>query len=455
MAAEFPPLLSFILDHMDDAVFIVEEDQSIVFYNQAAEALTGVPRAEAVGESCKLVFGDENDQAYCVFQELRDSAAEDAGARTTIRHRDGHSLPAHLHMRRIPAQVAGRPLMMGVIRDLSVLERLSAQVADRYRFEDILSRAPQMQTVFTMIRSIADMEVNVLIQGESGTGKELVARAIHELSGRRDGPFHAVNCGALTRELLESELFGHERGAFTGAIKAKPGRLELAAGGTLFLDEIADMPPSLQVKLLRVLQERTFERVGGTKSIKMDARVISATNVDLKQAVAEGKFRQDLFFRVNVVPIELPPLRERAGDVELLAGHYLRLVSERTGRGPKRLSEDALRVMMDYPWPGNVRELINAVEYAVAVSQGEFIRPDDLPRHLIEAPAVVLPSPASATFPTTPPAPPPSLKSDEREFIRQALIDHAFHREATAKALGMSRSTLWRKMRELGLVAAH
>ncbi|MCZ7586229.1 MAG: sigma 54-interacting transcriptional regulator [Deltaproteobacteria bacterium] len=290
MPNEFPALLRFTLDRLEDAIFIVDEAQNIVFCNAAAERLTGKDRKSVLGTHCSHVFGGATDEAYCVFQELRERDVDHTGRRTAVRHPDGTAVPVEMRLTRIPAEVAGRPLMMGTIRDLSVLERLEVEATQRYRFGDILSRSPAMARVFDLIRSVADTDVSVLVTGESGTGKELVARALHELSPRRDGPFHAVNCGALSPELLDSEIFGHEKGAFTGAVRQKPGRLESAKGGTLFLDEIGDMPPALQVKLLRVLQERTFERVGGVKTLKMDARIIAATHADLRQAVAQGRF---------------------------------------------------------------------------------------------------------------------------------------------------------------------
>ena len=241
-----------------------------------------------------------------------------------------------------------------------------------------------MERVFRLVENLEHSEATVLLTGESGTGKEVLARAIHAHSPRRSGPFVAVNCGALPGELLESELFGHVRGAFTGAVRERAGRFEVAAGGTLFLDEVADLPLHLQVKLLRVLQERTFERVGESQSRRTDARIIAATNVDLRRAVQEGRFREDLFYRLRVVPIEIPPLRERREDIEPLATYLLARVAARQGRA-LRFSPDALRALLDYAWPGNVRELENALEYAVAVCKGQTILPEDLPAELPQA----------------------------------------------------------------------
>jgi transcriptional regulator with PAS, ATPase and Fis domain len=265
----------------------------------------------------------------------------------------------------------------------------------------------------------------------------VLARAIHANSPRRRARFVAVNCAALPGELLEAELFGHVRGAFTGAVRDRVGRFELAQGGTLFLDEVGDVPLHLQAKLLRVLQERTFERVGESGSRSTDARIVAATNVDLRRAVAEGKFREDLYYRLRVVPIEVPPLRSRREDIEPLAHYLLARVSARHGR-ELRFAPDALRVLLRYSWPGNVRELENAIEYGVAVVKGQTIHAEDLPAELLQA---IDPHPYRT-----------AADDAEIQTIRTALDSHHWNREATARALGMSRTTLWRKMREMHLV---
>jgi DNA-binding NtrC family response regulator len=310
-----------------------------------------------------------------------------------------------------------------------------------------------MIDVFRLVQHLAESDATVLITGESGTGKELVARALHEHSPRRSGPFVAVNCGAIPSELLESELFGHVRGAFTGAVRDREGRFELAGSGALFLDEVGDLPLPLQVKLLRVLQERTYERVGESRSRRTDARILAATNRDLKREVAEGRFREDLLYRLRVVPIAIPPLRARREDVEPLAHHLLARVTARHGRS-LRLAPDALRALLDYPWPGNARELENSLEYAVAVCRGQTIHEPDLPAEVREyatAPAVARAGAAAADAALVREAPAPAAGDGERERLLDALVKHRWNREKAAAGLGMSRSTLWRKMRELGL----
>ncbi len=312
-----------------------------------------------------------------------------------------------------------------------------AEAADSpMAFGGLIGRSPAMRRIFALIENLQHSEATVLISGESGTGKEMVARSLHAHSARRDGPFVAVNCAALPGELLESELFGHVRGAFTGAVRDRVGRFELAGAGTLFLDEVGDLPPPLQVKLLRVLQERTFEPVGDSASRRTTARIVAATNVDLPRAMAEGRFRDDLYYRLRVVPIAIPPLRERREDIEPLAQHLLGRVAARNGR-ELRLSPDALRALLSYSWPGNARELENALEYAVAVAHGQTVHIDDLPAELV-AP---LPPAAAGSSPG----------DDERERIARALDEHHWSRDEAARALGISRTTLWRKMRELGL----
>ena len=319
-------------------------------------------------------------------------------------------------------------------------------------FSGAIASSAAMLRVFRLIENLEQSEAIVLITGESGTGKEVVARAIHQHSPRRDGPFVAVNCGALPPELLESELFGHARGAFTGAHRDRIGRFELASKGTLFLDEIGDLPLPLQVKLLRVLQERTFERVGESESRTSNARIIAATNIDPRRALSEGRFREDLYYRLRVVPIEIPPLRSRREDIQPLASHLLARVSGQHGF-VKRLSPQALRMLLDYSWPGNIRELANAMEYAVAVSRKETILPEDLPSEILTAQTgtPLLGSALAGEMKRMQhPAGGPN-DSAEAHHLRAALEAHHWRRDETARALGLSRTTLWRKMREFEL----
>jgi transcriptional regulator with GAF, ATPase, and Fis domain len=321
----------------------------------------------------------------------------------------------------------------------------------------LISRSQAMARVFRLIDTLQQSEATVLITGESGTGKEVTARIIHAHSPRRAGPFVAVNAAALPGELLESELFGHVRGAFTGAVRDRVGRFEAADHGTLFLDEVGDVPLHLQVKLLRVLQEHTYERVGDSEPRATSARIIAATNKNLRRAVAEGTFREDLYYRLRVFPIEVPPLRARREDIEPISRLLLSRACARTGRA-LRLSPEAVRVLLSYEWPGNVRELENALEFAATVAQGQTLQPEDLPPEILggegavdppapreRAPAAGWPSGAHR------PASPRGARPGDREAILRALEAHAWNRLDAAGALGMSRSTLWRRMRALGL----
>jgi transcriptional regulator with PAS, ATPase and Fis domain len=312
----------------------------------------------------------------------------------------------------------------------------STGTASPVGFSGMIARSSAMTRLFHLVENLQASDATILLTGESGTGKEVLAHAIHNSSTRKKGRFVAVNCAALPADLLESELFGHVRGAFTGAVRDRLGRVELAAGGTLFLDEIGDLPPALQVKLLRFLQEKTFERVGDSHTRKADVRIVAATNIDLRRAIVEGRFREDLYYRLRVVPIEIPPLRARREDIEPLARFLLVRVAGQHGR-ELRFSPDAIRALLRYSWPGNVRELENAIEYAVAVGRGQTIQPEDLPLEILE------PAPAPIAQSVAP--------SGEARELLAVLEQNHWNREATARALGIGRTTLWRKMREAGL----
>ncbi|ODA32746.1 sigma-54-dependent transcriptional regulator [Planctopirus hydrillae] len=327
--------------------------------------------------------------------------------------------------------------------------QLKQQLNDRFGLSNIVGHDYRMLKMYDIIESVADTRTTVLVLGESGTGKTLTARAIHQLSNRRDKPFVEVACGALPDTLLESELFGHVAGAFTGASHDRAGKFLQANGGTLFLDEIATASPSLQVKLLRVLQDREFEAVGGNKTHKVDVRLILATNVDLEEAVAKGEFRQDLYYRINVVTLTQPSLRERISDIPLLAEHYLKEFVSQTGKNVTGFSEQALSAMARYRWPGNVRELVNVVERAVVLCKGSVIGLQDLPENMRrDEPAallgVVTNVSAGSSLKT-------ALASPEKQLIIDALESHGWNRQLTAEALGINRTTLYKKMKKFGI----
>ena len=341
-------------------------------------------------------------------------------------------------------------LLMSINRALSqreVLEenkKLKEQLDLRFGMENIIGHDHRMLKIYDMIDSIADTKATILITGESGTGKSLIARAIHRRSSRREGAFVEIACGALPEALLESELFGHVAGAFTGAAGEKMGKFLQADGGTIFLDEIGTASPSMQVKLLRVLQEFEFEQVGGTKTFRVDSRVVLATNEELSQAVAEGRFRQDLYYRVNVINIELPSLRDRISDIPLLAEHFLKSVCEESGRQVEGFTDDALTALRRHQWPGNVRELQNIVERAVLLGKGPRITAADLPGTLAAGAPVIMPSSSSVSLKN-------ALDAPERQIILDALQSNNWNRNATAELLGINRTTLYKKMKKLGL----
>ncbi len=334
-------------------------------------------------------------------------------------------------------------------------EYLRRKLWQEWGYGEIIGKSKAMRRVFALIEKVADTESTVLILGESGTGKELVARAIHAASDRREGPFIPVNCGAIPEELLESELFGHEKGAFTGAIKTRIGRFELAHGGTIFLDEIAEMSPKLQVKLLRVLQERTFERIGGTKPIKVDIRVIAATNKDLEKEVKEGRFREDLYYRLNVIPIKLPPLRERLEDIPLLVEHFLARFSNRKKEPIQGISKEALECLMKHDWPGNVRELENVIERMVILSNGPQLTLEDVPEYILEKTGTVKNTAYVQEFdiPDEGVHLPTLVAEFEKNLILKALEKTGWVKNRAAKLLRINRTTLIEKMKKQKIMA--
>jgi DNA-binding NtrC family response regulator len=435
-------------------VFIcADRDFRIVHASYMLDRAFGVGSARSVeGRPLDEVFGPELFGTAGALRVALAAGERREGWRATLRA-GGHEHLVSLSAAPLPTDLEAacdpRVAYVVVLRpaDQDRGDSLGAPVA----MGGLVARSPAMLRIFALIENLRHTDATVLITGESGTGKELVARAIHEHSPRRQGPFVPVNCGALPGDLLESEMFGHVRGAFTGAVRDRVGRFEMASSGTLFLDEVADLPLALQVKLLRVLQDGTFERVGESRSRTSRARVIAATNVDLLRAVSEGRFRDDLYFRLRVVPIEIPPLRERPEDIEPLARTLLARVGARHGRA-LQFSPDTLRVLLQHSWPGNVRELENVIEFAVAVCPGQTILPEHLPQLSPLDGALGRRLPPAGIRPAAPPPPAPAaIDHPGTDALRAALDAHRWRRGETARALGISRVTLWRRMRRAGL----
>jgi PAS domain S-box-containing protein len=437
-----PAHANTILDSIADGVFTVDENMRITYFNRAAEKITGVSRQEAIGQFCFEVLRANVCERTCSLRCSFETGKETINRQVNILRADGKQIPISISTAVLRDETGKITGGVETFRDLSVLEALQKEIKRAYTFEDIVSKNHRILKIFDILPNIAESESTVLIQGPSGSGKELFARAIHHLSLRKDGPFVAVNCGALPDTLLESELFGYVKGAFTDAKKDKPGRFALAKGGTIFLDEIESLPPAMQVKLLRVLQEREFEPLGVTAPVKADVRVIAATKDDLSKLVEKGAFRDDLYFRLNVVKLELPPLAARRDDISLLIDHFIDKFNRKMGRYILRVSDEVLGVLLQYDFPGNVRELENMIEHAFVMCRGEEIHLQHLPPEFSQFKLVAHES-VSTPLP---------LQDAERQTILEALEKHNWNKVETAKALGLHRTTLWRKMKQYGLI---
>jgi PAS domain S-box-containing protein len=432
-----------ILDSIADGVFTVDAQWRITSFNNAAERITGIRRSEALGRHCWEVFRASICEQLCAMHRTLQTGKSVINQSIFIVNADGERVPVSISTALLKD---GEGKVIGGVetfRDLSEVEELRKELVQRNSLFDIVSKNKSIQKLFDKVELVAESEATILIEGESGTGKELFARAIHGRSHRKNGPLVTVNCGAMPDTLLESELFGYKKGAFTDAKKDKPGRLALAAGGTLFLDEIGDISPMLQVRLLRVLQERTFEPLGGVETERADVRVVAATNRDLKELVAEGRFREDLFYRINVIRLRLPPLRERREDVPLLVDHFIRRFNQFNDKDISGVSSEVLSLLMTHDFPGNIRELENVIEYAVLVCRKRWIEIDHLPDNLKSVSIAAAPGcTANGVV---------SVEAVERQILLDALARNRWNRTATARQLGIHPTTLWRKIKRLGL----
>jgi PAS domain S-box-containing protein len=429
-----------ILDSIGEGVFTVDKNFRITFFNRAAEDITGFKRDEVTGKLCKSVCNSSRCMEACPIGHVLQTKEKIVDHDCTLMHRNGRVLNVKLNSAILYNQDDEPDGGVISFRDMSEFEQIKSRLTKTTNFHGIVAHAKSMHEIFDLIEEIADSDASVLVQGESGTGKEMIANAIQTLSHRKNEPYIKVNCSIFSPQLLASELFGHVKGAFTGAIRDRKGRFEIADRGTIFLDEVAEMSPEMQLQLLRVLQEGTFERVGESVTHKVDVRVIAATNKNLKRALDNGEFREDLYYRLNVIPIEIPPLRSRLDDIPNLVHHFIEKFSMVYNKEIEDIDDNALDLIMRYNWPGNVRELENILEYAFArTSSGEKIQVDKLPPKIRQA----------ATLSSTPGN--TKLPGQEEIEILQLLNKHQWNKTKVAKELGVGRTTLWRKMKAMGL----
>jgi len=445
---EYSQYWKTVVQTMLDGLMVVDPDGIILSVNNAFEALTGYGEKELIGKSCKIL------QCSTCFQSMAlggvkhcqlFSEGQLRHKRCTIKRKDG--FPVHV-LKNAAVLKDKDGVVVGGVENLAdctelvardqVITSLRRELSIEESFEGIIGKSSPMQQVFDLIQSAADSEAPVAIQGESGTGKELVATAIHRLGARSEGPFVKVNCAALNESLLESELFGHVKGAFTGADRNRKGRFEAASGGDIFLDEIGDIPLATQVKLLRVLQEKEIEKVGDHKPLSIDVRIITATNKDLKRLMEEDRFREDLYYRVGVIPIYLPPLRERREDIPLLIDAFISRIRLKSRKKITIMNEEALESLVNYDWPGNIRELINAIEYAFVLCPGEEILRNHLPPNIIGKNGTPLAKRHKKA----------KTVSVEKEAILEALQKTNGNKTEAAGILGISRVTLWKRLKE-------
>jgi PAS domain S-box-containing protein len=449
-----PEFAGLIIDAMAEGVFTLDANRRITSWNRAMSHITGYEAQEALGRTCQFFEFNRCFQENCPpdFEACGIlKVGQVNGKECELRHRGGHSVPVIKNARVIPDGAGGILGIVETVTDLTELKRTrekaeaaERRLGERHQFGNLIGKSPGMSQVFSAATAAAASETTVLIQGESGTGKELVAGAIHYNSGRSGGTLVTVNCAALSESLLESELFGHIRGAFTGALRDRIGRFEEAHGGTIFLDEIGELSPFIQVKLLRVLQDREIERVGESRPRRIDIRVIAATHQDLLGLVKRGRFREDLFYRLKVFPIALPPLRERREDIPLLVGHFIARLNKKTGKRIKGVSTDAMRLLMDYSWGGNVRELENAIEHAFVLCHHGVIGVDALPVEIRRLHYGSLIPPASTAL---------SAHGRKRavvtpEGLRGLLSACHWNKAEVARRMGVSRTAVWKRMKK-------
>jgi len=431
-----------ILESISEGVFTVDHNWRIMTFNRAAEEITGTPRADAIGRYCWEVFRSNMCEGACALKRTMKEGKSFVSSATYI---------INSRQQKVPITVSTSPLkdeegkILGGVetfRDHSLVEELRRELSGSFSVGDMVSRSKAMKKIFNILPQVAESDSTVLVEGDTGTGKELMAKALHELSWRKNEPFVAINCGALPDSLLESELFGYKAGAFTNADKDKPGLFQAAGKGTLLLDEIGDTSSAFQVRLLRVLEEREFQPLGGIEKIKTDIRILAATNWDLAAMVEKGEFRRDLYYRINVIRLHLPPLRQRMEDVPLLVERFIKKMNDLRGREVTRVDNEAMGLLLEHDYPGNIRELENIVEHAFVLCREGEIGVAHLPAYLLRQKHE---SPPGISVMAT------NLRLSEKESILQALQQHGYNRLAAAEALGIHKSTLFRKLKKYNI----
>ncbi len=437
--------LDAIFNSNIEGTFTIDNDWNVTSFNTSAENVTGYKKSEAIGKKCWDIFNSSFCRNGCHMEQTMQKGKRMIGNELEILHKSGKKIPIRVNSGILLNNKNENIGAVETFIDISEIKNLSAHLNDFFKYENIVGRNKEIKQITSVLDSVSQTDSTVLITGESGTGKELAARAIHLNSSRRTGPFVAVNCSAFAESLIESELFGHEKGAFTGAIKNKIGKFELAQGGTLFLDEIGDLSTMVQTKLLRILETREFERVGGNKSIKMNARIIAATNKNLGEEISAGRFREDLFYRINVINIHLPPLRERMDDIPLLVNHFIETFNKKFNKSIKQFSSSAYDILMDYDWNGNIRELENVIEHCFVLCNGDIIQVECLPKRLKEA--------VNKKIDTVNTFVPKGFQETEKNLIISVLEKNNWNRTKSAKDLDINPSTLWRKMRKYKIIS--
>ncbi|MBN2571968.1 MAG: sigma 54-interacting transcriptional regulator [Ignavibacteriales bacterium] len=433
--------LEAIFNSSIEGTFTIDNDWIITSFNNSAVKITGYKKDEAIGKKCWEIFKSSLCRNGCHLEKTMTTGKAIIGKELEIINKSGKIIPVRSNSTILLDNNNEKIGAVETFVDISEIKNLNEHLHDKFRFSNIIGKSKEMEKIFSLFESVSKTDSTVLLTGESGTGKELAARAIHLNSSRRNGPFIPINCSAFNENLIESELFGHEEGAFTGAVKKKNGRFELAQGGTLFLDEIGDISLSVQIKLLRVIETRMFERVGGNKSIPMDVRIIAATNANLQEKIKQGKFREDLFYRINIINIHLPPLREKLDDLPPLVDYFIKQFNSKFNKSINGITKRVYELFSKYPWYGNIRELENVLEHSFVLCQENYIDIEHIPEKILQFKKSNVKVEFKKPF-----------HNAEYEIIIATLEKNNGNRKNTAEDLGVDVTTLWRKMKKFNII---